>query len=312
MRVDVNEFFRKIIYLLIVLAPTFLIGAPKKKKNDGHIVILTYSKDRPLQLYSYLESAYRFLKGDYEIVVMYATSKDDYRGGYHILQNSFPQATFIHQRLPAELKPLTLKALFESKGDYCMLAVDDIIVKDHVNLDECVSLLEQTNAFGFYLRLGKNITECYSMNTVSGLPPLTQVKPGIFTWQFSSGRGEWRYIGTFDMTLYRKKDLWQPLSQLQYSVPNACEAAWQDFTNPRRMGLCFAQSKIVNIPMNLVQSYAKRNRNMGIYTPEELFEKFMDCYKIDILPIGKIRNKAPHMEYKPQFIKRSDCPTRVR
>lgn len=303
-----KRFIIKMVCVLFAVTAVHTVTIAKKKKNgSGHTIILAYSKDRPQQLYAFLESSYRFLRGDYEITIVCATSKEDYKKGYHVVEKSFPQATFLYQRVASELKPLTLKVLFESKGDYCMLAVDDIIVKNYVDLNECVSLLEQTNAFGFYLRLGKNITECYSMNTVSGLPPLKMVKPGIFTWQFSSGKGEWRYIGTFDMTLYRKKDLWQPMTQLEYSVPNACEAAWQNFTNPRRFGLCFEQSKIVNIPMNLVQSYAKGNRNMGIYRPEDLLKRFMNCYKIDILPIGKIRNTAPHMEYKPRFIKRSDC-----
>ena len=104
-----------------------------------------------------------------------------------------------------------------------MFGVDDIIVKNPVDLTYCTELMETTGAFGFYLRLGRNITECYTHGTVTGLPPLYEIAPDVYTWQFVAARGkssEWNYMGTFDMTLYRKADIKHVFTSLDYSVPN--------------------------------------------------------------------------------------------
>lgn len=278
------------------------LQVPEQQKS---VTIVTYSKDRPLQLYAFLESAYRFIKGSYKIIVIYATSHDSYQQGYQLVRKQFDQVEWVKQRSRAEFKRLTLDAVFKSPGDYLLFAVDDIIVKDEVNLGRCVELLERTKAHGFYLRLGDNITECYSCRKHTGKPPLFEIDPGVYAWRFRRGMGDWSQVCTADMTLYRKQDVKRPLEVLAYDLPNAFEADWERFADFSLAGLCFAESKIVNIPVNLVQSFAPGNRNMGLYTPQELLEKFLKKgLKIDIDPVGHIKNKAPHMAYEFQFIPR--------
>ena len=191
-------------------------------------------------------------------------------------------------------------------SNYIVFAVDDIIVKDFIDFNHCITMLEQTKAYGFYLRLGKNLTECYSMNALQKVPPFLFEKNGICTWCFDEGEFDWGYPHTVDMTVYRRADIMQSLMDLPFTSPNTLEGAWSAQPNFdwKRIGLCYECSKIVNIPLNRVQHEALNN-HMNLYTTDELLEKFQFGLKIDIKPLFNISNKAAHFEYEPIFILRT-------
>ena len=153
------------------------------------------------------------------------------------------------------------------------------------------------------MRLGTNITKSYVLNGPLKVPQLQRVKDNIYAWQFAGNRSYWGYPNTVDMTLYRKKDITSVLTKLNYSSPNTLESAWAKNKDQNKIGLCYAQSKIVNIPLNRVQN-DYNNRHMNELTPKELLEKFNKKLKIDIQLLEKFNNKSAHMEYKPRFVVR--------
>jgi hypothetical protein len=70
-----------------------------------------------------------------------------------------------------------------------------------------------------------------------------------------------------------------------------------------KTGLCYEQTKIVNIPLNRVQT-DWNNRHMNSYTTAQLLDIFNSGMKIDIKPLFHVVNRAAHMEYIPTFITR--------
>jgi hypothetical protein len=90
---------------------------------------------------------------------------------------------------------------------------------------------------------------------------------------------------------------------LDFLNPNSLEGEWAAKANGRKIGLCFAHSKVINIPLNIV-THSVNNRNMNFLSKEELLNKFEEGYKIDISPLEKINNESAHYEYQPQFILR--------
>ena len=275
--------------------------------------LIVFSYDRPLQLYAFLESLEKKVTGIQTTMVIYRTSDQSYLKAYNIVQKTFPSVSFTKQgsQPKKDFKPLTVKTLCETPNDYILFAVDDIIVTDFIDINECINALEQTQAYGFYLRLGTNITESYGSNgPLKKKPPLKMVKlkmvkDDIYTWQFVGNCSNWEYPNTVDMTLYRKKNIVPVLTGLNYSSPNTLESSWaaKGITVQNKLGLCYAQSKIVNIPLNRVQNDYK-NKHMNAFSPKELLEIFNKKLKIDIQLFEKISNKSPHMEYEPQFIAR--------
>lgn len=270
--------------------------------------LVVFSYNRPLQLYAFLESVENLVQGVGEITVIYrASQKGYYDYGYELVAQDFPRVKFVVQggNPKGDFKPLTLQAVFGSPSKYVMFAVDDIVVKDKVNLAECIQFLEDAGAYGFYLRLGMNLNYCYTMGKAQPVPELKAVADGVYLWRFNKAELDWAYPNTVDMTVFRKKDISNNLHTLDYTSPNTLEGAWAGKAKSviDRKGLCFAQSKVVNLPLNRVQT-DWHNLSMEI-SPEDLQIKFLQGFKFDIAPLFKIQNRSAHMDYKPTFVLRA-------
>lgn len=264
-----------------------------------------FSYDRPLQLYALLESTELYIKGITYTHVIYRVSSDEYELGYQIIKKRFPYVIFHQQGINPvkDFKPLTIGAAFDSPSEYIMFGVDDIIVKDYVDLSECISALESTHAYAFYLRLGTHLTCSYPAWQKQKVPPFDFVDHKIIVWQFSSGEMNWKYPNTVDMTIYRKSEIQEEFIKLDYTSPNTLEYNW--FCGASRVmhrtGVCFNDSIIINVPINRVQSFCP-TPHMNLYSPKQLLEIFLSGSKIDIKPLFKIKNEGCHMDYKPVFI----------
>ncbi len=276
---------------------------PKKPSVD----LVVFSFDRPLQLYALLESTHTYIKGLQAIHVIFRASDKPFEEGYEIVKRAFAKVIFHKQgdNPRSDFKPLTLKAAFDSPSAYIVFAVDDIVAKDAIDISECAGALEKHNAYGFYLRLGKNLTQCYSMRREQRCPLLKQENSNIFWWQFNQSQLDWAYPNTVDMTVYRKKDIEKDLRDLSYHTPNILEDMWMRYSRKimGSRGLCYATSKIVNMPLNRVQ-HEYKNRAMSEYSSRDLLNKFLSGHKMDIAPLKCVDNKAAHMEYSPTFIMR--------
>ncbi len=274
--------------------------------NDKADLII-FSFDRPLQLYALLESVEKYMIGLSSIQVIYRASTDNFEQAYQTVKADFSSVSFTRQgsNPRADFKPLTVHALTQSPSAYVLFAVDDIIVTDHIDCKACIHALDKYNAYGFYLRMGKNLTECYAMNRAQQLPQFQEVESGILQWCFAQSELDWNYPHTVDMTLYRKKDIESQFKQMQYWAPNPLEATWAGRAGHimHRTGLCYAHTKMVNVPLNSVQ-LDFTNRNMEFMTSKQLLELFNQNKKIDISPLYRINNQAAHMAYAPTFVER--------
>lgn len=294
-----------ILGLAVGLAVVLYVrSATPTKKAD----LVVFSYDRPLQLYAFLESAQKYVTGVGQLSVIYRASGQAFKDGYDVVRADFPHAIFYAQGSnPArDFKPLTLKASFESPSNYILFAVDDIVVKDTVDLEQCINALEKHEAYAFFLRLGMNLNYCYTMNHPQPVPRLKQEEHDIYSWRFSESVLDWRYPLTVDMTLYRKKNVEGDLRVISYHTPNRLEGIWCCRFNrvAHQRGLCFGQSKVVNMPLNRVQKEELGNRAMNI-TTQELLAQFNAGKKMDIVKLHGIDNKSAHMEYVPTFVDRS-------
>lgn len=269
--------------------------------------LIIFSYDRPLQLYALLESVEKYVQGVGETVIVCRASEAQYAAGYQVVAAEFTHVKFLMQgEHPREdFKPLTLQATFDTPSQYVIYAVDDIVVKDFVDLAQCIDLLERTGAYGFYLRLGDHLNFCYTMQKKQAVPPLSVVKDDVLSWVFASGSCDWGYPNTVDMTVYAKAEIEPLVRSMSYSSPNTFEGRWSTHAGPikQRKGLCYTHSKIVNLPLNRVQ-HDNQNLCMAI-SASALHDEFMRGNKMDIAPLHQIKNRSAHMEYQPTFIKRT-------
>lgn len=290
-------------YILLIFS--FVISSFSVCAQKADLIVFSF--DRPLQLYALLESVNIYFKGVETITVIYRTSSDEFDYAYRCIHDSFPSVKFLKQGAQPrqDFKPLTMQALQNSPCEYVIFAVDDNIVKDHVNLSYCIDMLNQTNAYGFYLRLGFNTSFCYTMNQPQAIPEHSQIQDDIFSWQFKNGTCDWGYPHTVDLTLFKKDDIVPTLASLEFYSPNVLESYWSQKAESimARTGLFFAESKVVNLPLNIVQQ-DWHNLNQQELLPAQQLELFFAGKKIDLSPLFKIANQSPHMEYCPTLVDR--------
>lgn len=297
---------KKILILGCILAATTIKSRDKEPMGTAHngTNLIIFSYNRPAQLYALLESIEKHLTGISSTTVICRASSDRYRRAYGLVEQKFSTTNFWFQgQIPSQdFKTLTMKALQENAAKYVCFAVDDIIVKKKADLEYYTNILDHSGAYGFYLRLGKHLNYCYPMSADQALPPLRDLGHELVAFVFSTGTHDWRYPNTVDMTIYRKTDVCPVFQSLNFTNPNELEGKWAALANKvdDRIGLCCAESVIVNIPLNIVNSSG--NRNMNIMSPETLLDLFEKGYKIDITPLYGIKNRSCHIEFNMTLI----------
>lgn len=293
--------FKKIFFLLFVL-----IYSSKAESID----LIVFSYNRPMQLYALLESLEKYVLNIENVYVVFKCSDERYFKSYESVKHRFSTHIFLQEDGDRNnFQILTKQCFLSSPNEYLAFAVDDLIIKDFFDCSLCVQLMKETNAYGFYLRLGENITECFMHNDEKTPPPnLIQIKNEVCKFFFEEGSGDWNYPHTLDLTIYKKDSLRKFfLRNKQWNNPNQFEGMLARQRPQIDFGLCFRISKIVNVPVNIVTKYIVdgviwNNRNLGTYTCENLLEKYEKNFKIDLKPFFQKENIAPHISSDFDFI----------
>lgn len=269
---------------------------------------IIFSYHRPLQLYALLESMDKHIQhGRGATYVLYRADTVDYTAAYKQVQNDFSDVVFVQQGpCPRQdFKPLLMTIFERCLSDYIMFAVDDMMVIDTLDLSQVIHALKNTNAYGFYLRLGSNICHCYTTpSPTCYVPRLHNVCDTVLAWDMTNAHADWGYSCTVDMTVYKKSTVEPWLQSLSYSGPNVLEAVWSARAQGQSgIGVCYATSKVINIPCNRVQQVFP-NLHMHEETVDDLLALFMAGKKIAIDDLYRLKHTAPHVEYTFRYIDR--------
>lgn len=272
----------------------------------GNADLIIFSYNRPLQLYALLESVAQHVTRLDEVMVIYRASDAQYEDAYQKVRATFTNVYYCCQEnAPDDFKQYTLDCISRTTNPYIIFAVDDIVVKDHIDLGECIECIEQYNAYGFYLRLGKHLNYCYATFSDQALPHFIIDQNGICVWDFAGAEWDWGYPHSLDMTLYRKIDLMPLLDQLDYHSPNQLEHYLAINADYSKKGVCFEASKVINLPINLVQTYTGSNC-VNTYSTPQLLDLFNNGMKMDVNALYQVNNRSSHMfDAQIQFILRS-------
>jgi len=147
------------------------------------------------------------------------------------------------------------------------------------------------------LRLNKNLTYCYPKQT-----PMKQ--PSFFgdnTFNWKEQDGDYGYPMSLDGHIFRTKDIFFYLTNMDYTSPNTLESTMANNTHglPPKM-ICYDKSIIVNNPINQVQT-AWDNVH-GNIPAERLNIRYLAGFRIDLHPFDDINNVSCHVVVTPNFI----------
>jgi hypothetical protein len=107
------------------------------------IDIILFSKDRPLQLYTSIESILKFVKGYNKLYVMFNYSTEEYLESYRKLNDltKFSEVIFVNEQEYGF--QATFKGVIDLlEGEYLMMEIDDAVYCDEVDLEKHSLLLD--------------------------------------------------------------------------------------------------------------------------------------------------------------------------
>lgn len=220
---------------------------------------VTFSKDRPAQLFLMLESVEKHLPDTALLnTVIYKASSPDYQSGYDKVIRHFDCVEF----LPEEnIYGQTLDVFLDSACEYGGFLCDDQIftktsepIKDMMEIEDSLgnSLCCFAPRLGFNTRMADYFTNTFQ-------PPLTRFQSLenrllVWNWGDYSPASDYGYPLSVSFHIYRMHLLQSMLTQLPvWDNPNTLEGVWQTLMQqaPPFIG-SYTQSTVFNNPVNRV------------------------------------------------------------
>jgi len=268
------------------------------------LTTLIFSKNRACQLNLLLKSIQQNLPNfDLEdVCVLYTATTSRFFAGYEILEDSFPEVNFILQYDFEE----NTRAILHDANEYVCFFVDDNIIYRQSSLSPVMvsDFMSKVPVCCISLRLGTNTTIQDQYHQVPAILPRTFFREGEFlVWDWSNcpPHGNFGYPFSVDGHIYKTTTVMDGLT-FDFDTPNAFEGRY-DVKHFENFMACIEHSILVNNPLNLVGS---SNNNAGKFyghTLEELNNKFLNYYTIDLNSIMETNVIGCHQEIPMEFIK---------
>ncbi len=254
--------------------------------------LIIFSQDRPLQLLALLDSLRIQEAAFAPIHVYYTASSQEFEKGYELIKSTSGPKLFFHYWSGEEDFTETI---LNCESPYITFAHDTLALTAPLDLPLTVDVLEKTGAYAAFFDLGLNRSE----TPLKVLP----VSEGFFVWDFSLGENEWRACNRIDMTLYPKNTIVTLLSKIHFGSIPEFEAAFKKCTDLYQIGLFPSLSKVVSLPLQITN--AQSNEKAPLYTKEELNDRLLEGYKIDLSTLPALERKSClEIEFYPHFIPR--------
>jgi hypothetical protein len=271
--------------------------------KDG-ISFIIFSKDRALQLDGLLRSMLHHVTGAYSIHVLYCASNTAHAHAYQELIGSIQHSDQIQWTKEADFRKDLVHTLQGVQTASVCFLVDDIVFIRPVDLDTLDR--NAMNCGIVSLRLGSQITFCYTKQKAMHLPTLNPSKKqdDLLKFSWEEGSYDWAYPLSVDGHIFPTSEILVAAKLLDYRAPNTFERALQMLTPlyQKRLGYCFESPRILNIPLNRVQD---ENDNLsGEISPEYLLAKWQAGLTLDFKTLSDTSTTSVHEERSISFCER--------
>ena len=260
---------------------------------------IVFSKNRPMQLRSLLESMFHFIGDDIvgSVSVIY-TFDPGYEAGYSKIASKFPEVLFVDE---INFRDQTISLIEKAKSHVCFL-VDDIIFYNKITKE----IVPENNEVCFSLRLGKNCSFSHPANSWYNLPQF-QEDENYVSWKWLGAEYDFGYPFSLDGHIFRKEDILQICNSVIFRSPNSFENALVYFNplmekfKPMEMR-SFHHSCLVGIPANRVNNEVQNRFGLEFQVSEEELQtlcnegKRIAWEEMDFMSI-----QGPHKEIQFKF-----------
>lgn len=271
-----------------------------KKEFDNNVVVIIFSRNRPLQLNLCLNSLlYCCLDPDNigQLFVIYKNDKE-YDYAFNTLINEHPETTFIAE---SNFKQDVINCL--DMRNFVLFVTDDTIFCNPFSIQDITKKLNDYNkVLGFSLRLSQFTNYCYPLNKNQDIPMMDSIGNGIMMYHWPTADLDFLYPLEVSSSIYRTEDILKLIEDKEFRNPNDLEALMymqlSMFINKKYCLMCYKKSAAFASPNNRVQNIALDNRfgNKEEYDPERLLTIYENGVRIDFQKFyGMIPNSC-HVE----------------
>lgn len=301
------------------------------------IKCILFSKDRAMQVDATLQSffAHCLDPENAEIVILYACSNEQHIKQYMQLSQDWeknPQIIFYKEKHfrkdllnilnpfskwnlnnlryklllftdPRISKRLQNVVAVPFTDAVVLFLVDDTIFTSEFLLKEIsTALATNSDALGFSLRLGKNISHSYMLRRDEIQPIFYEVGSTLLKFRWTDGDMDFGYPLEVSSSAYRLVDVISSLTSVSFSNPNYLEGGMnlnkKRFLTSRPNLLCYPISKAFCNPINLVQNVSLENRRAEQvqYSTDELAALFDQGKRIKINSFHHFVPNSCHVE----------------
>ena len=282
------------------------------------MIVIVFSKDRPLQLDATLRSfmlhCLDFNRVSDRIIVK--ASNEIYGEAYTILSKEYSSYSNISLIAEADFRQQVLDLL--RLDEYVLWLVDDNIFVRDFYLSNCQQLLESNqDTLGYSLRLGENTTYCYPLDKQQAIPDFKQISENTYKYKWTTAAYDFGYPLEVSSSLYRTRDLLPLLESINFYNPNSLETELATRVSYFREGfpwlLCPIKSITFCNPINKVQSTAGENRagESTELSSDSFLERFLRGERIDVFPFDGFTPNACHQEVELMFSVAKAAPPKV-
>lgn len=280
-----------------VNACRLLQGLDNQEIKVNTTIGVVFSKDRPMQLYALLKSYAKNVENPVPLVILYNASSNKYEEAYSevsLLLRDL-EYTFVREN---KFKESLVDILDGINQEKIFFLVDDIVFTEKLDMEDFVCVDSHKEIAS--MRLGNNLSFAYTANKMQPLPELEHNKnthqSKKLKWKWSNGCYDWGYPLSVDGNLFITKEVRAMIKIAEFKAPNSLEKSMQWFNSGflERYGVCYAKSKIINIPFNKVQS---ENCNIaGEVSSRKLLQLWEQGYELDLEKYYGIINISAHQE----------------
>ena len=284
-------------YLLIRLLFSILLG---RRPNCNSVGIIVFSKDRPLQLHSLLESILRHVSGNFSVTVLYQTSNSEFDEGYSTLRTmSWPlNINFVKE---SNFRDDLISQLSQLRTEAVMFLVDDIVFirSFHVDWLQNIDLRKVVPS----IRLDDRVSYSQPSSTECVVPKIrrTSVNPWL-SFRWTEGSLYWAMPLSVDGNIFARRDILSLTRYTSYSAPNSLEKAFGPYRLlfKYRSGYCLPHRAILNLAFNRVQA-ENEDFPCGDVSSDELLDRWRARETLDTDAMKNAEGNACHVIANPCF-----------
>jgi hypothetical protein len=279
-----------------------LAGLEQRSLVPG-LAAIVFSKDRALQLHALLDTYFRFAAHPADLTVLYTATSASHEAAYREVAEVFAAApaavSLVREQGGFRASLLTL--LESVRQANLFFLVDDIVFIRPFDLD-LARRIDPLQAV-LSLRHSPHLRRSYTAGMDQAPPRFEQSRfdPALLQFQWFEQRNEWSDPWSVDGQVLSTAEV-KVLSRLcDYKAPNSYEGELKGFNDLTvgRVGLCFPESCLLNLPINRVQQ--ENGNRAGNVSPEFLLERWHTGWIIDTSPLAGLQPRSPHEEHPVVF-----------